>query len=859
MPQGKIIAARRAALALALSLLPARAPAPSAPAADAAQVRWDAQVGLDESLFYAAPGAFNPFRIDLSNTLADFRGTLRVVVTRAEEFRHRQSVVLALEQPLELPRDSRKSLHGLFLCDPDDTELEVHLITESGEDFIPPILVGFSTLDLRRRAVLAVSSTRGDWEVLRTSPDSITGLARQVLHCRPENVPSHWAALAPASTIIWDGERWPVLDPAQTAALRTWLERGGVLAAGTGSQWPQLAESPLAPLVPVRLGETQMVSAEAATGPVPLRLALPLALASLDEASLPPGARVLSSLAGRPLLVTWPVGRGHVVLSTAALAPLWAAARQQHAMLASLIVPARAPDLPRPSAGPFLQAASASIASVSRVNIPEAATIGSWLALLWVLLVPANFAFARMVRRPGLAWWLAPMLAVAATGAIYRRGILGALPYQTVQQTHFALCEPGAGHAQVQGLVTIYSPVGDAYTVTVHDPQAAIAPLQVAPGMAGVSEVYRFTVGGAPSLVDFPMGFETLRSLSLETAIPSPISAPIRATLAPGGQSVDLHWDADLTGAAGEWIVLWNGSAWALDEDALGAGRATLRGVEGRRLAELWAPPPADEDENVTVTVLSHLVPALEREVSRRWPIALLGVRDEALTPLSVSTRHRPQASGAPQRLGMAMLIVPALIDPWPSAPGPHEWALWHSTLSVPEGFGYDLVNDFQANVLLEGPLDLAANWVPQSPAWRRLLPRRLDVTLSVAGAANRWGGRGLRPAQSAGMRPHLALFDWLNTRWHERTGVVAPQQVQISWSDPKNFLHPLTGEILAAAWVTASDTADWLANDPAAPTDPHLGPPRTRDMSRAGDSVSLTLTIPRLSGGLAESEEDTP
>jgi hypothetical protein len=133
------------------------------------------------------------------------------------------------------------------------------------------------------------------------------------------------------------------------------------------------------------------------------------------------------------------------------------------------------------------------------------------------------------------------------------------------------------------------------------------------------------------------------------------------------------------------------------------------------------------------------------------------------------------------------------------------------------------------------------------------------------------WAGRGNAPKPNT---LHIALFNWERSQWvaqsqaadsmtnaYQQYGMrpnPTPIEINLTWIRPEEFLHPLTGSVLVAAWTDAA-VAGPPATPPSMPADVPawlFGPDRPRDRPPGTDSHRLTAIELTLSTG---EERSTP
>lgn len=821
-------------------------------------LRFEAHIGLADGR--VVPNAHNPYQIIFANDYADFEGHVQVLSTLVPDSALRQFYPRQIHHhiPLTLPRGSRKAIEGIILCEQDDTEIEIRFVDESGRDFVPPMLVGFGQVDTDRRLVGVVTRQPQSWQsLLHMTPEAIIGLRRQSAFLPPDRVPDHWIALTPLSSLIWDGEQWPPQGARQAEAIETWVAWGGTLIVGTGSTWQQVAASPLARIVPTEFGESHSIPMGTTEGRVRFSTESPLVVTSLPEDQWPEGTQVLARLHGEPLLLSYPVGAGRVLLSLANLSPLLTAAGDNREALATLFVPPGEPVIPNAPFDPTLHSVSQSVAQVSRVNVPRADVIGRWMLAIWVVLVPINFLAGRALRRPRLPWALAPVIALMATAAIWQRGLTGALPYDTVQQFQFVNCLPGARTAPVRGVFSVYAPVADVYDITFSDGSVAVAPL-IRPGvMRGTSERFDIRGGAEAGILDLQMGHSVLRSFAYDAAVPNPIPQALRAETHLGG--VTMHWPAGIADAADRFFLRWEDGAGGIRGIEIpksrlhDAGSMSIDASGGESLSEVMFAQSAASDGNVDIgeTVLRSLWREINAEAQALSDITLIGIRREALSGLRARSHTRPQPFQGENRSGTAVLLAPISHSLNEAQPGSTSLRWSNSTWTADHSaryFGPALVRGDTLEFALNSEEDVLLTFSPDDEEWRALDVEEIEISLTNAPKLQSMFGnnptmpRSQELADDDSAQTHVALFDWASQRWIERR--VGYPQASLHWSDAQSFVHPLSGEVLAAIWATRDAEPSAIAQVNAGSPDPldwRLGPARDRRVYSGVDTWLLT------------------
>ncbi|GEM_PF-2680184 len=121
-----------------------------------------------------------------------------------------------------------------------------------------------------------------------------------------------------------------------------------------------------------------------------------------------------------------------------------------------------------------------------RLNIPQRGTIGWFLGIYVFLLVPANYALFKLLRRTIYAWCLCPVLAVVFTFGSYRYDSLSGedVRMQLRSVVHIA---PDSEVVEIISYMSIFSAYTRAYQVEVEGSDFAFSALEL---KAGIQDEY---------------------------------------------------------------------------------------------------------------------------------------------------------------------------------------------------------------------------------------------------------------------------------------------------------------------------------------------------------------------------------
>jgi hypothetical protein len=172
---------------------------------------------------------------------------------------------------------------------------------------------------------------------------------------------------------------------------------------------------------------------------------------------------------------------------------------------------------------PAAQAARTALQDAARITVPDRWFIVWIVAGYLVVLVPANWAFFRAIRRVEWAWVAAPIIAVVCTALVIH---LAQLDIGFVRaRTELAVVElqPGYGRAHVTRYDALYTSLATTYNVTCDDPGGVAMPFPT----VGNPDLFRMSLGQTireltyrrgekPSLRGFHIGSNTTGLLHAE-------------------------------------------------------------------------------------------------------------------------------------------------------------------------------------------------------------------------------------------------------------------------------------------------------------------------------------------------------
>lgn len=433
-------------VALALLAAPGALAAPAG-AADA-EVE-NLRVGFGERNQFKL-GAWTPVRVQVRGGGTErFRGLMEVSVPDDEGIptRVRQRVDVGPGQVQGYVAYARPGGRG--------ADFEVRFYDESGrrvgrDAVLASNRLAFDALLPGEELILALGNPQGVEQVSslpgygRGTQDRGLSYVVARLDALDDQLPGRWVGYDAVRAVVLDANDRGLMDAlagGKAEALKQWVARGGHLVVAGAAQWQRLADSPLAealPAVPagqVRIQSLDLRALESfASSNVPIPGEQPVMVAKLDRVEARRG-KVLSAVAGVPLVVRGPFGFGRVTLIGVDVDQNPFASWEDRDLFWS-----KALDLPRaveaPGGGPAARLAGGQI-FVSGVNdLSSALRRGlerfegiklipfGWVAFfifLYILLIgPGDYLFLKKVlKRMELTWVTFPAIVLTVSLAAY--------------------------------------------------------------------------------------------------------------------------------------------------------------------------------------------------------------------------------------------------------------------------------------------------------------------------------------------------------------------------------------------------------------------------------------------------------
>ncbi len=433
---------------------------------------------------YVKDSLWTPIRITASNTGEAATGEIRIITQYPGEHYVRR---------LTLPSQSQKEITLLVPLRGGEYTLE--FVNDAGK-----------TLYRRRQSAQILPRETYLVGVIAPQPELLNFLAGlssrqsgyqvEVAHLSLDELPERAVALDALDALIFNDVDATQLTPAQQNALARWVKQGGKLIAGGG---PNAAATiaGLSLLLPVERVEIKTLDALVDLGnwvnePVPEQGPY---LAGVPQPA--PNASVDLYEQGDPFLLSAPLGRGQVIYFALdfSLAPMngWAG---NEAFWKRLLNPLEA-------SPPFYanynapRAINNALADIPGAGLPSPWAFLAYLCAYFFVLIPVNYLFLRIVKRPQWAWITIPALIVLFTLLGYISGFRARGGRVILRQISITQQVSGDDTAAVETFIGLYSPSRARYTLR-FEGDALPQPTDGGSGYKGVK-----TTSSAPTTIRF--------------------------------------------------------------------------------------------------------------------------------------------------------------------------------------------------------------------------------------------------------------------------------------------------------------------------------------------------------------------
>ncbi len=419
-----------------------------------------------------------------------------------------------------------------------------------------------------------------------------------------ELAPERWEGYDGADVVVLGPRAAQKLTTAQAQAIARWVARGETLVVWGGERWRELADSPLAGLLPIAprgcqvLGDAGKLAAWAGATPEP---AGPVAVTTGELAA----GEVCLRQDGVPLIARRTLGMGRVWFF--AFSPLAEPLRSWPGMAD---VFARVLAEARWRAHGYVRTINElglvrSAFAEGRKHHPSMLFVGLFLALYAVCLVPVNYLVLHALRRRELAWLTTIVIVAVFTAVAYAIGVRERGLATTVRTACAVEMRSGSRYGRVRSYTQIFSGRRAEYNVRFDGEGAAIfLPLQA--GAVGTypvpqdAELRVFQEGEENVAREFGVGMWSERWLGAEAVLR--FDGPLEARLVRVGGCLRGTID-NRTGLQLEDAVLcYRGTAEFVGTIVPGIKKDVLMKLD-EALEKRWfstsfaGAPPADEEQ----------------------------------------------------------------------------------------------------------------------------------------------------------------------------------------------------------------------------------------------------------------------
>ncbi len=414
-------------------------------------VTLDVAPGLDG---YCRESSWFPVLLTLENDGPDLEGLVVITLPGST------GGEVGYAQNIFLPRQSRKEVRLSIYAQGFFNDLEASF------------LVGAQAVVQKSFRVNCVGEPDTLFGILSDTPSGFNRLldadppagAAFVAHITTADLPTHFQALQPLSMLIISDTDTSVLSEEQLRALTGWLASGGHLLVTGGPDW-QKTTSGLAELLPLEPTHTQTIPNLA---PLSRLVGDDDRLTSetiVTQGLLKPGAQVLASLNGAPLLLQRPLGGGLVsfLAVNPSLSPLdsW----ENLPDLFQYLLDRQGISLHQNWLNGFQSwsDANAAISIIPGLAFPSVILICGLLVLYPLTVGPINYLILRRWGHKEFAWISIPGLVLLFGGLAFivggqTRGASPVLNRVAVIQTW-----PGTPFGRMDALIGVFSPTRNTF------------------------------------------------------------------------------------------------------------------------------------------------------------------------------------------------------------------------------------------------------------------------------------------------------------------------------------------------------------------------------------------------------------
>lgn len=289
-------------------------------------------------------------------------------------------------------------------------------------------------------------------------PRSATALKNASLaHMLPDELPDMWQALESVDLIVFAQDpSLDLTDEAKREALLTWVKFGGRVLCVGGPATASYGDSFLKAALPVNLKGTREVAFASADA---------TASFPVSDMELKPGATVLWSDKGIPLLARWNVGRGEVAFSAVNLEHV-----DDYAPMAALAWDSMvyAPgSRPQRTLVEEVTQQNIDFAFGKAARLPSIVLVVLLLGTYTVLVGPVNFYLLRKRRRLELAWLTIPAIVAVFSILTYMIGAATKGGLLILREMDYVYTTANENKARAEKVASLFSPKKRAYTMSI--------------------------------------------------------------------------------------------------------------------------------------------------------------------------------------------------------------------------------------------------------------------------------------------------------------------------------------------------------------------------------------------------------
>lgn len=366
-------------------------------------------------------GKWNPVKITLTSD-TDISGD--IVIQNNDNYLGSASYVQHVELPQNTPKEVIIGIPG-SVYNKDNNQVRFYKDSvEDGKNI--PFSSGKSYIEGYPvdGAVIGVLSDDPDtmnfMNVLRSD-----GYDLNIIPMKPEGIPEDPMLLDGLDVLVINRFSSDTLSELQISGISGWVKSGGTLVLAGGAGFPKTAAA-FADLSPVEYKGTFSVSSLpeiVALGGKPLNLEGELTLSNVQPVQ---DSQVLYQAEDKPLFVTRQVEQGNVLYAAYDLAMTPIASWNGHPKVWSNLLKE---DLPLNNQNGMMMSPSNQLNNLGYIlNYFPSLKMPGFSGLVWMLLIyvvvvaPVLYWILRKADKREWAWWIIPLIAIIASGAVYTVG-----------------------------------------------------------------------------------------------------------------------------------------------------------------------------------------------------------------------------------------------------------------------------------------------------------------------------------------------------------------------------------------------------------------------------------------------------